>query len=166
MMKKILLVLILLTGTLSASAQFEKGKKHLSTALTGLNLQYSGEQKFRFGLDANAGYFIDDCLMLRAQVGYNHTKESDDFNFGVGARYYFDQCGVFLGAGATYIHETKGDKDVDFKRNDFAIPVEVGYAFFINKHLTIEPAAYYQMSIDDFSNKSTVGLKVGLGFYF
>ena len=118
-MKKILLVLILLTGTLSASAQFEKGKKHLSTALTGLNLQYSGEQKFRFGLDANAGYFIDDCLMLRAQVGYNHTKESDDFNFGVGARYYFDQCGVFD-----------------------------------------------QMSVDDFSNKSTVGLKVGLGFYF
>ena len=116
MMKKILLVLILLTGTLSASAQFEKGKKHLSTALTGLNLQYSGEQKFRFGLDANAGYFIDDCLMLRAQVGYNHTKESDDFNFGVGARYYFDQCGVFLGAGATYIHYSP-------KSNDFAIPV-------------------------------------------
>ena len=159
MMKKILLVLILLTGTLSASAQFEKGKKHLSTALTGLNLQYSGEQKFRFGLDANAGYFIDDCLMLRAQVGYNHTKEFDDFNFGVGARYYFDQCGVFLGAGATYIHYSP-------KSNDFAIPVEVGYAFFINKHLTIEPAAYYQMSVDDFSNKSTVGLKVGLGFYF
>ena len=158
-MKKILLVLILLTGTLSASAQFEKGKKHLSTALTGLNLQYSGEQKFRFGLDANAGYFIDDCLMLRAQVGYNHTKESDDFNFGVGARYYFDQCGVFLGAGAIYIHYSP-------KSNDFAIPVEVGYAVFINKHLTIEPAAYYQMSVDDFSNKSTVGLKVGLGFYF
>ena len=158
-MKKILLVLILLTGTLSASAQFEKGKKHLSTALTGLNLQYSGEQKFRFGLDANAGYFIDDCLMLRAQVGYNHTKESDDFNFGVGARYYFDQCGVFAGVGAEYAHFTP-------KNNDLLIPVEIGYSFFINRFITLEPSVYYKMSLHDFSDNSAVGFRFGLGFYF
>ena len=52
--------------------------------------------------------------------------------------FYFDQCGVFLGAGATYIHYSP-------KSNDFAIPVEVGYAFFINKHLTIEPAESLRM---------------------
>lgn len=158
-MKKLALCLLLLVSTLTAHAQFEAGKKHISTALTGLNLQYNGEQKFRMGLDINAGYFVADCLLVQAKVGYEHTQHIDDFSLGLGARYYFDQCGIFLGAGAEYIHYTP-------KSNDLAIPVEAGYAFFINKHLTIEPALYYRMSLDDFSNKSTVGLKVGLAFYF
>ena len=46
------------------------------------------------------------------------------------------------------------------------IPLEVGYAFFLNRYLTVEPAIYYKMSLDDFSDKSTVGLRVGFGFYF
>jgi hypothetical protein len=46
------------------------------------------------------------------------------------------------------------------------IPVEVGYAFFVNKNITIEPAVYYKMSLADFSDNSTVGLKIGFGFYF
>ena len=46
------------------------------------------------------------------------------------------------------------------------IPVEVGYAFFLNRHVTIEPALYYKMSLHDFSGNSTVGLRIGFGYYF
>lgn len=42
--------------------------------------------------------------------------------------------------------------------------MEVGYAFFINRSVTIEPAIYYDQSIKS-SNYSTVGLKVGIGVY-
>lgn len=159
-MKKALFSLFLiLSGTLAAHAQFDRGTKYISTSISGLGMSYSSEQEFRLGLDATAGYFVSDCLMLRGTVGYNHTSQVDDVNIGAGARYYFDQCGVYLGAGAEYVHFSP-------KSNDVQIPVEVGYAFFVNRHITIEPSLYYKMSLDDFSNKSTVGFRLGLGFYF
>ena len=42
--------------------------------------------------------------------------------------------------------------------------VEVGYAFFINRSVTIEPAIYYDQSFKT-HNYSNIGLKVGLGIY-
>lgn len=158
-MKKILLIMCLLFGTLTANAQFAQGTKYVSASLSGLGLSYSSNQKFRLGVDATAGYFMADCLMLKGNVTYNHTKEIDDISVGAGLRYYFDQCGVFMGAGADYVHYTPSDNDVQ-------IPVEVGYAFFVNRFITIEPSLYYKMSLDSFSQKSTVGVRIGLGFYF
>ena len=158
-MKKILLIMCLLLGTLTANAQFAKCTKYVSASLSGLGLSYSSNQKFRLGVDATAGYFMADCLMLKGNVTYNHTKEIDDISVGAGLRYYFDQCGVFMGAGADYVHYTPSDNDVQ-------IPVEVGYAFFVNRFITIEPSLYYKMSLDSFSQKSTVGVRIGLGFYF
>lgn len=158
-MKKILLIMCLLLGTLTANAQFAKGTKYVSASLSGLGLSYSSNQKFRLGVDATAGYFMADCLMLKGNVTYDHTKEIDDISVGAGLRYYFDQCGVFMGAGADYVHYTPSDNDVQ-------IPVEVGYAFFVNRFITIEPSLYYKMSLDSFSQKSTVGVRIGLGFYF
>ena len=115
--------------------------------------------KLRFGLEGTAGYFVGDCLMARAVLAYNHEKHNDKLSVGAGMRYYFDQCGVFLGAGAEYVHHSPN-------WNDVQIPLEVGYAFFLNRYLTVEPAIYYKMSLDDFSDKTTVGLRVGFGFYF
>lgn len=146
-------------GTLTANAQFAQGTKYVSASLSGLGLSYSSNQKFRLGVDATAGYFLADCLMLKGNVTYDHTKEIDDISVGAGLRYYFDQCGVFMGAGADYVHYTPSDNDVQ-------IPVEVGYAFFVNRFITIEPSLYYKMSLDSFSQKSTVGVRIGLGFYF
>lgn len=158
-MKKIFLALLLLVGSLSAHAQFSQGTKYIGASISGLGLSYSSNEKFRMGLDASAGYFVADCLMLRATVGYDHTKEIDDVNIGAGARYYFDDCGVFLGTGLEYQHYTPSN-------NDLMLPVEVGYAFFVNHFITIEPSLYYKMSFRDFSDNSTVGFKLGLGFYF
>lgn len=158
-MKKYLWLVFLFLGTLSANAQFEKGKKTVGASISGLGMSYSASEKFRFNMDANFGIFVADCFQLRAKVGYDHTRVTDDVHAGLGARYYFDQCGVFLGAGAEYVHYTKNN-------NDFQIPLEVGYAFFINRFITIEPSLYYKMSLDDFSDKSTFGFQLGLGFYF
>lgn len=158
-MKKLFIMLALAVGTLSAQAQFAKGTKYVGASISGIGLSYSSNQKFRFGLDATAGYFLADCFMLRGNVSYDHTKEINDVSVGAGARYYFDQCGVFLGAGAEYVHYTPSSNDVQ-------IPVEIGYAFFVNRYITIEPSVYYKMSLDSFSEKSTVGARIGLGFYF
>lgn len=158
-MKKALFLLFLMLGTLTANAQFAKGTKYVGASVSGLGLSYSSEQKFRFGLDATAGYFMADCLMLRGNVSYDHVPDQNNLSVGGSARYYFDQCGVFMGAGIEFVHYSP-------KSNDVQIPVEVGYAFFLNRYLTIEPSVYYKMSLDSFSNKSSVGLRIGLGYYF
>lgn len=158
-MKKALLLLCLLASTLTAAAQFEQGKKYISTSFSGLGLSYSGSEKFRLGVNAKAGYFVADCLLLHGDVNYNHTRSIDDVSVGAGARYYFDQCGIYMGAGAQYVHYTPNSNDVQ-------IPLEVGYAFFVNRFITIEPSLYYKMSLHDFSDNSTFGFNIGIGFFF
>ncbi|MBO5181745.1 MAG: outer membrane beta-barrel protein [Paraprevotella sp.] len=158
-MKKWMCTLLLMAVTLSANAQFEKKKKYISTSLTGLSLSYSDMEQTVFGLDAMGGYFIEDAWMLYGKIGYDHTRYTDDFAIGVGGRYYFTQNGIYLGAGLQYAHATKSVNNVQ-------LCPEVGYAFFINRFLTIEPSVYYNMSLNDFAHGSKVGLKIGLGFYF
>lgn len=151
--------LLLFAATLGAQAQFKQDTKYVGASLTGLGLSYSSAEKFRFGVDAEAGYFIADGLMLKANVGYEHTRAIDDFHAGLGGRYYFLQNGIFIGAGAEYAHYTPSN-------NDVRIPVEIGYCYYLNHYIAIEPSVYYKMSLDNFSDKSTVGFKVGLGIFF
>lgn len=159
-MKKIFTLLLIFMATMiSAQAQFEQGVKYVSASASGFGLSYSSNERFRFGLDANAGYFLSDCFMLHATAGYEHKRNLDDVRIGAGARYYFDQCGIYLGAGAEYNHFTK-------KNNDVMIPLTVGYAFFLNQYITLEPSIYYKMSLHDFGGNSTFGASIGLGFYF
>lgn len=158
-MKKILFAALLLVGTVAARAQFEAGTKYVGASLSNFGLSYSDDEKFRLGVELTGGYFLWDDIMLKANLNYEHKQHSDNISIGLGGRYYFRENGIFLGAGAEYCHETH-----DY--NDLRIPVEVGYCFYLNKYVSLEPAAYYRMSINDFSKKSAVGLKVGFGFYF
>lgn len=50
--------------------------------------------------------------------------------------------------------------------NNIRIPIEIGYTFYINHYLAIEPAIYTKMSLNHISEGSEFGLKIGLGFYF
>lgn len=50
--------------------------------------------------------------------------------------------------------------------NNIRIPIEIGYTFYLNHYLAVEPAVYSKMSLNHFSDGSEFGFKVGLGFYF
>ncbi len=52
------------------------------------------------------------------------------------------------------------------KFNYVQLTPEVGYCFYLNHFVSIEPAVYYDLCLNKFSDGSTVGLKVGFGFYF
>lgn len=158
-MKKITILLVLALASLSASAQFSQGKGYVGASLTGLNMSYSGSSKFSLGLEAKAGIFFADNWMALGAIGYNHSGAEgvhDTFSAQVGARYYIVQNGLFLGLGAKYNHAKH--------YNDLMPGAEVGYAFFINRSVTLEPAVYYDHSFKN-SDFSTVGLKVGVGVY-
>ena len=49
--------------------------------------------------------------------------------------------------------------------NDVMPGVEVGYAFFISRTVTIEPVLYYQQSFNDHSDYSKLGFRLGFGIY-
>lgn len=159
-MKKIAIIIVALITTLTANAQFEAGKTYLGASLTGINLKYNGANDFQFGLNAQAGLFTSNNLLLYGQLGYDHTStpKFNDFRIGAGGRYYIQQNGIFLGANVNFVHAT-GDY------RDLKPGVEVGYAFFVSHEVTIEPALYYEQSFKNHSQYSTIGLKVGIGIY-
>ena len=159
MKRTIAIAALLVTLFTGARAQFEAGTKYIGASLSGLSLQYSTNERLRLNVDAAGGIFAADGFLVFANIGYGHTRITDDITVGLNGRYYFTQNGIFIGAGAQYVHYTKSS-------NDLMVPVEIGYAYYLNHYLTIEPSVYYKMSVHDFSDNSSVGLKIGLGYYF
>lgn len=161
MKKKILMSLVLLGLTLSVNAQFEKGKWYAGASLTGLNLSYNGLEKLRLGLKGQGGYFLMDRVMVLGQASVEMSDNKDvanHFTVGAGGRYYFTENGIYLGASADFVH-------ANHDYNDVMPGFEIGYAFFINGCITIEPALYYRQSFKSHSDYSTVGLRIGIGLY-
>ena len=158
--KKIAVVALGLMVSVGAHAQFESGKQYCGASLTGLNLSYNGSEELSLGIQAKAGYFFEDDMMLLAQAEYKHSGlegVKDYWALGAQGRYYIEQNGIYLGAGMKLIHTGS--------YNDVMPGVEVGYAFFVSKQVTIEPAVYYDQSVKNHSDYSTVGVKVGIGIY-
>lgn len=158
--KKIAVVALGLMVSVGALAQFESGKQYCGASLTGLNLSYNGSEELSLGIQAKAGYFFEDDMMLLAQAEYKHSGlegVKDYWALGAQGRYYIEQNGIYLGAGVKLIHTGS--------YNDVMPGVEVGYAFFVSKQVTIEPAVYYDQSFKNHSDYSTVGVKVGIGIY-
>ncbi len=159
-MKKLLILLFTVMLTLTASAQFEQGTTYINGSLSGLDLSYSGSKELHFGVEAKAGYFLVDEVMLYGQVGYDHDGDAglNTVSIGTGVRYYMQANGIFLGANANLIH-------ADHNYNDVLPGVEVGYAFYLSRTVTIEPSIYYNQSFKKHSDYSTIGLKIGFGIY-
>lgn len=158
--KKIAVVALGLMVSVGAHAQFESGKQYCGASLTGLNLSYNGSEELSLGIQAKAGYFFEDDMMLLAQAEYKHSGlegVKDYWALGAQGRYYIEQNGIYLGAGMKLIHTGS--------YNDVMPGVEVGYAFFVSKQVTIEPAVYYDQSFKNHSDYSTVGVRVGIGIY-
>lgn len=169
-MKRILLAVVMAVVSVGAFAQFEKGTKYVNTSLSGLQMQYSKSSKFSMGLNATAGYFVMDELAVLGRAGYEHTfsgQKNNIFNVGASARYYIRQNGLFLQGG--FLYENSNSKAKSQGRqgiNNVFFTPEVGYCFYVNHFVSIEPSVYYDLSMNHFADCSRVGLRVAAGFYF
>ena len=156
-MKKIALFVVALVMSVAANAQFEQGKGYLGASLTNVDLSYNGLNKGHFGLGAKAGYLIADDWMLTGQLDYQKTKDVPySLTIGPGIRYYIQQNGLYRGASALFKHAD------DY--NDFMPSIQIGYAFFISRTVTIEPELYFDISTKKF-DYSCYGLGIGIGVY-
>ena len=155
-MKKIAFIAVALLMSIAANAQFEEGKGYIGASFSGLDLS-NQTKEFHFGLNAKLGYMFQANLMALGEVGYDKTEDLPySLAAGAGARYYIIQNGLYLGAGLKYKH-AEG-------YNDLVPNVQVGYAFFLSRTVTLEPELYFDFSTKS-SDYSAYGLRIGIGIY-
>lgn len=158
-MKRIYLVLFAVMVTVAVHAQFEAGKCYIGASLSGVGFSYNGSEKSSFGLQGRAGYLFDDNLMATAQLEWDKKNHQPAyFKAGVGMRYYIVQNGLYIGAQANYVHAGNAF-------DDFQPGIQLGYAFFLSKTVTLEPEIFYDQSFKNHSDFSTVGFRIGVGVY-
>ncbi len=143
--------------TLGASAQFEKGTHYAGANLTELGVGCK-HGSFAFGLSGDYGYYIADNWMIGGTVGYTYEGKSHGVQLKPYFRYTFDKIGLNLGGGLQYEH-------VGTKRDYVQLCPQVGYTFFINGKVSIEPAVYADFCMNDFKKGTSAGLKIGIGLY-
>ena len=161
-MKKVALVICLLVASLAAKAQFEQGKWIINPSLTGLDFSYSKDNKVKFGIAAKAGTFLVDGVALMVEAGADWSKPVDAYTLGTGVRYYFNSTGVYLGGGLDLNRfRWKGGEHL----TEWGLGIEAGYAYFLSRTVTVEPAVYYKWRFND-RDLSKFGVKIGFGFYF
>ena len=142
---------------------FTEGKFYVSASASSASFAYSKSTDFKLGLNAKAGYLFMDNLMVLGVVEFSGQNNFDILTtqIGAGARYYFENCGIYLGAIAKYAHV----KSSDVSFSDFRPEIHAGYCFFLGEHLTLDPEVYYEHSFKD-SDYSGLGVRIGLGIYF
>jgi len=151
--------------SLAANAQvqdrppFGMDKYYVSASLSNFNLDYTKAESLKMDFNAKGGYLFEDDWMVTANLGYDWRKVGPNaLSLGAGLRYYIEQNGLYLGAGANYVHRHDFD--------DFLPSVQLGYAFFLNRTVTLEPEVYYNLSLKDHVEYSGFGIRIGLGIYF
>jgi len=137
-----------------AFGQIEKGAWLFSGGSNLGNTSFSqsgGGSSSAFNLDLKGGYFFMDNLAAGALLNLLSYSGSSTTGIGLFARYYV-QGKFFLGAGFQSWSTSGGGGSTT------QIPVEVGYAFFVNNAIAVEPG----LKLTTFSGGST--FNIGIGF--
>lgn len=167
MKKTIMMLLGGLLFTLAGNAQvqddrtpFYQGKWFAGASLSGFDLRYNSCEKWNFDLTGKCGYLFADNWMATGLFEYDYRNNAANmFKVGLGARYYIEQNGLFLGAGMNYVHQ-------NHTYDDFMPTAQVGYSYFLNRTVTVEPEIYYNQSLKNHSDYSGFGFRIGFAIYF
>lgn len=170
-MKKILLTLLAGCLVFVASAQISQG-----TVLVGgsSNLGFTSFNEdagdfSQFNLDVRGGYFVIDNLAFGLNLSFANRDFGDfgketDTGFGVFGRYYFNGK-IFGGVGFNSLNAKFEDSNGDEVESTVSvIPIEVGYAAFLNDAVAIEPSLNYSIYGSD-GEGASFGVSVGITVY-
>ena len=166
-MKKILLIVVAIATFGFTNAQTEQGQIFLeantgfgaaSPSNTGLYVSNKGSvTKYNIGVEG--GYLVIDGLAIKLGVGYgdNGAKTKNTvLSFKAGAKYYLqDKFPIQL--------DVNGSSIKDEVNNPMYAGLQVGYAFFIGDHVTIEPGVRYDYSLNDKDTEDGV-IQFNVGF--
>lgn len=167
MKKTMMTILCGLVFSLAGNAQnatletpFSQDKVYLSASVSGLGMSYNQTEKWNGDLSLKGGYLFEDNWMVTGQLGFEyHEQAPNAFTAGIGMRYYLEDLGIFMGVGANYKHAYHN-------YDDFMPTINVGYSFFLNRTVTLEPELYYNQSLKNHKDYSGFGIRLGVGIYF
>lgn len=143
-----------------ASAQIKKGTFLLggSSAFDGVSYDKDAGDDVQFDLWTKGAFFIVNNLALGLNVGVDKPVGTSDKTIVIGPFFrYYIKGKVFAGAGIT------SQKFGNVSGSD--LPIELGYAAFLNDIVAIEPALKFDKFGGDFKG-STVGMNIGMTVYF
>lgn len=127
-----------------------KGNSIISGGGTFRYSRYSQSITFNPGF----GYFVIDNLAFGLNTSFNYSKisgKSYSYGFGPFAKYYFYN-GIFLKA-ETFFSNTKyeGPFGLNKTRSVTIIP-SVGYSYFLNSKISLEPSINYRYSSSHYNS--------------
>ncbi len=171
-MKKlsVLMIAIIMVFAGNTYAQIDQG-----TWMVGGNSNFgflstdtSPDKTTNISLEVSPGYFIMENFAAGLGIGYNRQNQGDFSGtatvIGPWARYYVDGA-FFFGASYSSVSSKSEYSSGENKSTGSALGLEVGYAYFLNKKVALEPAINYSSFGGDFDG-TTIGLTVGLSVYF
>jgi hypothetical protein len=157
-MKKNVIFLILLVCSISSFSQSKKPITKGNIFIQGGGtVQYQRDKflsssissktsSYFISFTPGAGYFIIDNLAigLNTNIYYNGTTNNKFYSLGIGpmTRYYFNN-GIFLEADAAYSILNYISSTASTEKY-LSVIGGLGYAFFLNPKLSLEPALYYE----------------------
>lgn len=125
-----------------------------------------------FGINPSLLFFVSDGLAIgtRVSAGFSSSEGNFGYNLGLGPelRYYFD-FGLFIKAGASYDF----NHYESYTYNSISVEPAIGYAIFLNPHIAIEPAFFYNLDLTNYdyttyTNKyvnNYLGIQVGITIF-
>jgi len=126
---------------------------------------------FSFSLRPSFGYFIVDGLVIGISPSFSYTRSSNNASsgsvnrFGIEpfTKYYFNN-GFFIGMKSGYYFTTQ--KEPENKSYELSFNPSIGYAFFINPKVSIEPSLEYSFSKNIINNSviNTISKENGIFF--
>ena len=158
-MKKIIITIVAATFAFAAFAetpeQIQKGSILIETSTTTMDLRFTNG--VAFGFNVAGGYFIMDKLAGLGVIGLNATSGNTTFNFSLGGRYY----PLTLGPGSLFgdfLFNLRTGGPSGATETVVGIGINAGYAFFLNKHVSIDPLMWLDIP---FSKGTRVNLGIG-----
>lgn len=124
---------------------------------TGFYLR-SGNGFTDFNLGGEVGYFVMDDLALKGGLAFGSQGERSIVNYKFGAKYYID--GEFPAA-----LDFAGISYEDADENPFFLGLQGGYAFFLSRHVSIEPGMRYNVSLNSDASDGVFEMNIGLALF-
>lgn len=139
--------------SMSAYAQPGQGTINLGVGTSGGFTSIDGNSSFSIAVDGN--YFVTDNLGLGVVLGYADDGTSDATSYGVQAKYFFNES-IFASTG--YAATKFESFTIGY------IPVNVGYAIWLNDNVAFEPTAGYWLAVGD-NEDNAFALNIALSVY-
>lgn len=173
-MKKMILLIAVLLGAVTAQSQITKDNLLIGGSLTNLKLDFDKQTSFE--LTPKVAWFVKDGLAVGgyAHFGLEHTHGADGslYKYGAGpfARYYgvsdklpvFGKAKFFLEANVGF--EGTDNTVISKNTNGLGFGVGPGVSYFITPTVGLEALLKYNGTVGFGSDTYANGLSFGIGF--